>query len=92
MNDVISLRVGGGVTLTPESVVLRAGANYETSSFDDAYLTRVTLDASKLVIGIGASFKVSEAIWLDVYTPRVHGGPQRAQQSRAAEPSDSTTA
>lgn len=85
MNDVISLRVGGEFTLTPESLVLRAGANYETSSFDDAYLSALTLDASKLVIGIGASFKVSDAIWLDVSYGHVFMADPSVRNSRVPQ-------
>jgi len=66
MKDVISLRLGGEYAWKPESLVLRGGVNYETSAFDDAYLTALTLDSAKFVVGLGASVRVGERIWLDV--------------------------
>lgn len=87
MNDVISLRFGGEYAVQPESLVLRAGVNYETSSFDDAYLSALTLDASKLIVGLGASFKVSDAMWLDVAYGHVFMADPRVRDSRVPQSS-----
>ncbi len=85
MNDVISLRAGGEYAVTPEQLVLRAGVNYETSSFDSATLTALTLDAAKLVVGVGASFKVSDAIWLDVAYGHVFMADPSVRDSRVPQ-------
>lgn len=63
MNNVWSFRLGGEYDLGP--VTVRAGANYETTGFDDEYLTALTLDSNKLIVGLGASVEVSKGIFID---------------------------
>ena len=64
MNDVISVRIGAEYGVT-EQIDVRAGLNYENGGFDDPYLTALTLDSDKLVLGLGASFEASEGLFID---------------------------
>lgn len=66
MNDVWSIRLGGSYAVWNDRMLVSAGANYETSSFDDAHLTPLTLDSDKLVLGLGLSVEVKSGLWLDV--------------------------
>ncbi len=67
MNDVWSVRLGGSFSPLPDgSVLISAGANYENSSFDDEYLTALTIDSRKIVAGGGVSARVMEGVWFDV--------------------------
>ncbi len=64
MRNVHSLRVGGTYTPTPW-LDLSMGYNYETSGFEDATLTPLTLDATKHILAFGASFEVHRGVWMD---------------------------
>ncbi len=67
MNDMWSFRLGGSIALLNDrSLVLSAGGNYETSTFDDAYLTPLTLDARKITVTAGLSYRVLEIMWIDL--------------------------
>ena len=66
MNDVWSLRLGGTAEVIPDRLEVSAGVNYENSSFDDAYLTPLTLDARKVVVALGASVRVTDTVFVDV--------------------------
>jgi long-chain fatty acid transport protein len=59
MSDVLSLRVGGEYAIPDSPFRLAAGVCYENSSFKDAYLTPLTLDSDKLVVGLGMSIRVN---------------------------------
>jgi len=66
MKDVYSVRVGGSYGLLDERLWVSAGVNYENSSFDDAHLTPLTFDSSKVILGLGASVEATEGLWIDV--------------------------
>ncbi|MFW5921313.1 MAG: OmpP1/FadL family transporter, partial [Polyangiales bacterium] len=87
MNDTHSVRVGGEHTgFVDGRLALRAGLEYETSSFDDAYLTALTLDTSKVVLGIGVGFEVVEGLWLDASYGHVFLEDRNVDNSRVPQP------
>lgn len=65
MKDVFSVRVGGSYALAQGKLVLSTGVAWESSSFDDAYLSALTLDSDKVMLGFGVSGRVTDALWLD---------------------------
>ncbi len=65
MNDTWSLRIGGDYDLIDDRLTLRSGFNYENSSFDDAYLTPLTIDSRKFLLALGVGVRVGPGVWLD---------------------------
>ncbi len=86
MNDVWSVRLGGSYALLDDRMQVSAGVNYETSSFDDAYLSPLTLDTGKVVLGLGASVEVTEGVWLDVSYAHVFLRDREVRDSRVPQP------
>ncbi|MCB9603752.1 MAG: OmpA family protein [Sandaracinus sp.] len=86
MNDVWSLRLGGSYRVWDDRLDLSAGVNYETSSFDDAYLTPLTLDTGKFVVGLGASVEVHEGVWIDVSYAHVFLQDRNVTDSQVPQP------
>ncbi len=83
MNDVVSLRLGGEYAIGAAGrLVVRGGVNWESSSFDDAYLTALTLDSSKVVVGLGASYEVSDGMWVDASYGHVFLADREVRDSR----------
>ena len=63
------LTVGLGVEADVRSnkaLSLRGGLSYSNSSFDSAHLTALTLDSNKLSVGLGASVRIGDAVFLDI--------------------------
>lgn len=65
MNDTVSVRVGGQYTLD-RLLTVRAGGYWENGSFDDAYLTALTLDSDKVLASLGVGIHVSPEWTIDV--------------------------
>lgn len=87
MNDTISVRLGGEYVVGDAgALALRAGAMYETSSFDDAYLTPLTLDSDKLVLALGASYEVSRGIFVDATYGHVFLADRSVTNSAVPQP------
>ena len=86
MNDVWSIRLGGEVGLLDNKLWLRAGANYENSSFDDQYLSPLTLDTSKLIVGLGASYEITTGFIVDVSYGHVFMEDRAVRDSRVPQP------
>lgn len=86
MNDVWSVRLGGSHALLDDRMQVSAGVNYETSSFDDAYLSPLTLDTGKVVLGLGASVEVTEGVWIDVSYAHVFLRDREVRDSRVPQP------
>lgn len=86
MNDVWSIRLGGSYALWEDRLQVSAGVNYETSSFDDAYLSPLTLDSGKLIVGLGASVEVKDGLWLDVSYAHVFIQDREVRDSRVPQP------
>ena len=86
MNDVFSVRLGGSYRFADERVEVSLGVNYENSSFDDAYLSPLTLDSSKWITGLGVSVRVSESVWLDVSYAHVFLQDRDVTNSQVPQP------
>jgi long-chain fatty acid transport protein len=86
MNDVWSIRLGGSYALWEDRLQISAGVNYETSSFDDAYLSALTLDSGKVVLGLGASVEVKDGLWFDVSYAHVFIQDREVRDSRVPQP------
>lgn len=86
MNDVYSLRIGAQAEVVPEVLTLSAGVNYENGSFDNAYLTPLTLDSRKVVVALGASVQVVEGLFIDVSYGHVFMADPQVRNSRVPQP------
>lgn len=65
MNDTVSVRLGGAYTID-DRVTLRLGGYWENGSFSDPYLTVLTVDSDKLVMGGGVGVNLTDDVSLDV--------------------------
>jgi long-chain fatty acid transport protein len=65
MRNTYSVRVGGDYAFADGRFMVSAGFMWETGAFSDAYLTPLTLDSDKFMLGFGASVQVTEGVWLD---------------------------
>ncbi len=66
MNDTISLRLGGELSVLDGRMDLRAGVAFESSGFDNRTLTAMTIDTRKVSLGFGGSIQVTPGFYLDV--------------------------
>jgi len=66
MSDVLSLRLGGEYDLKDTRFGISAGVCYENSSFEDAYLTPLTLDSDKLIVALGLRMRLTPQWHLQV--------------------------
>lgn len=67
MQDVFSLRLGGEYQVKESlPLVVRTGFIFENSAFPDRTLTPLTLDSQKLLVGLGASYGITDKITVDV--------------------------
>ena len=86
MNDVVSVRLGGEYdALMEDRLTVRAGVNFENSAFDDAYLTPLTLDSTKLIVGLGASYEVSDGVFVDASYGHVFLADREVRDSRVPQ-------
>ncbi len=85
MNDVYSVRLGGEYD-AHERVTVRAGLNYENSSFSDQYLTALTLDSDKFVVSLGASVRVSDSVFIDVSYGHIFLANRNVTDSQVPQP------
>ncbi len=65
MNDTVSVRIGGAYTID-ELVTIRLGGYWENGAFSDPYLTALTIDSDKVVMGGGVGIHVSREFIIDV--------------------------
>ncbi len=87
MNDVWSLRLGTTVSPLPDgSVEISFGANYENSSFDDEYLTALTIDTRKLVVAGGVSVRVMDGLYFDASYSHVFLEDRNVTNSAVPQP------
>lgn len=63
--DSFSVRLGGGYSAS-DTLDLRAGTFYETTSIPKKYLNVSALDANKVGIGLGGSWTASKRLTLDI--------------------------
>ena len=87
MTDVLSLRLGAEYALRPDGVSLSLGVNYENSSFSDAYLSPLTLDSDKFVLGLGARIPLGETLTLQVSYGHVFLANRQVRNSRVPQTS-----
>ncbi len=64
MRDTVSIRLGGEWTPDP-MVTIRLGGYWENGAFNDPYLTALTIDSDKVVMGGGAAINVSPEVSID---------------------------
>jgi long-chain fatty acid transport protein len=86
MNDVYSLRLGAEIDAVEDLLTVSVGLNYENSSFDDAYLSPLTLDSRKVVVALGASVQVIEGLFLDVSYGHVFMADPQVRNSQVPQP------
>ena len=87
MNDVWSARLGIEYdALFDQRLAVRAGFNYENSSFDDATLSPLTLDSDKFIIGLGASVQVTDGLWIDASYGLVSLKDRNVTNSQVTQP------
>lgn len=76
--DVNSFRLGGDYTfpgIGGHPLTLRAGASYETSAIDPAWVTPLTPDADKLIASVGIGVNVTKGLRFDaMYTKPIYFG------------------
>jgi long-chain fatty acid transport protein len=65
MNDTVSVRLGGAYTID-RLVTLSLGGYWENGAFSDPYLSVLTVDSDKVVMGGGVGVNVSDEVSLDV--------------------------
>lgn len=65
MRDVWAVGLGGEIEIGSQWTA-RVGAMAERSAFDDEYFSIVTPDTDKLVLGLGASWEVTDGLLIDV--------------------------
>ncbi|MCL2823447.1 MAG: outer membrane protein transport protein, partial [Polyangiaceae bacterium] len=72
LKDTWSLRLGGETSFDVSSyrIDLRAGAMYEKSAIPPAYMTTITIDLDKVVLGLGGSFHFTPNFRLDCMVAR----------------------
>lgn len=66
MRDTYSIRFGVEYRHPGSWWTVRGGVQYETSAFDDAHLTVLTLDSDKVIASLGGAFEVTEGLFIDV--------------------------
>lgn len=85
MNDTVSLRLGGAYTVD-EVVTIRAGGYWENGAFADPYLTPLTLDSDKVVVGGGVAIHFSREFSLDLLGGYVWMASRTVRDSAVPQP------
>lgn len=85
MNNTVSLRLGGELSILDGRLDLRAGFSFETSGFDDRTLTAMTIDTRKTVLGVGGSLRVGDSLLLDVAYAHVFMQNRNVSNSEVAQ-------
>jgi long-chain fatty acid transport protein len=65
MNDTVSVRLGGEYTID-RTVTVSVGGYFENSAISDEYLSSLTIDSDKVLIGAGVGIHVSPEVTIDV--------------------------
>ncbi len=87
MRDTYSARVGGDYAFADGRFMVSAGFMWETGAFGDAYLTPLTLDSDKYLVGLGASANLTKGLWLDVSYGHLFMRDRTVNDSRVEQPS-----
>ncbi len=86
MQDVWSARLGGEYLFERAGVTTRAGLAYENGAFSDRTLSPLTLDSSKLLIGLGAGFALPYDLSVDIVAGHVFMANREIDNSRITQP------
>ncbi|MEM6559051.1 MAG: outer membrane protein transport protein [Myxococcota bacterium] len=89
MRDVWSYRLGAVYDLSDwlgGSTVGRIGALFERGAFRDEYLSPLTIDSRKVILGFGLSVEVAERVWLDASYGHVFLDDREVRTSRVTQP------
>jgi long-chain fatty acid transport protein len=86
--DSNSFRLGGEYTAAIGSYVIdfRLGVDYEQSAVPNAYLSPLTIDLDKVMLGIGGGLHIGEHLRLDGVYAHVFTGSATVSPSEAAVP------
>jgi len=87
MQNVYSVRAGVEYSHPSfQQLQVRVGYNHENSSFQNAYLTPLTLDSTKHILGIGASYMVYTGVWIDVAYGHIFMNDPTVTNSQVLQP------
>lgn len=89
MRDVWSYRLGAVYDLSDvlgSSAVGRMGALFERGAFRDEYLSPLTIDSRKLILGVGLGVEVAERVWFDASYGHVFLDDRQVRTSRVIQP------
>jgi long-chain fatty acid transport protein len=86
--DSNSIRLGVEGTLRPDPYVVdvRAGINYETSAIPRPYVAPLTIDSSKITLGVGGSLHIAQKWRLDAVGAYVMASDVVVDPAEAAVP------
>ena len=84
MRDTFSIRLGGEYTIDGTYQV-RLGAYFENGSFDDAYLSPLTIDSDKIVVSGGFSMRFVDGVWGDLMVGYAHLFSRNVTESRVTQ-------
>ncbi|MEZ4323984.1 MAG: outer membrane protein transport protein [Polyangiales bacterium] len=86
MNDTLSLRIGGELSVLEGRMDLRAGLSFESSGFGDRTLTVMTIDTRKVVLGLGGSVQVADGFYLDAAYAHIFMQNRNVTNSEVQQP------
>ncbi|UJR81159.1 OmpP1/FadL family transporter [Sandaracinus amylolyticus] len=84
MRDTFSVRLGGEYTIDG-SYQIRLGGYFENGSFDDAYLSPLTIDSDKIVVAGGFSMRLFDGVWGDLMVGYAHLFSRQVRDSRVTQ-------
>lgn len=87
MKDTFGAHLGAEYTFGPEqNIQARLGASYETSAFDNAYLSPLTLDSEKVTLSGGGSYEFSNGLALDLVVSHTFMKNKTVTNSKVPQP------
>lgn len=84
MRDTVSVRLGGEYTID-RTFQIRLGGYWENGSFDDAYLSPLTIDSDKIVVAGGFSARLFDGFWADVMVGYAHLFARQVRNSQVPQ-------
>ncbi len=87
MTDSYSFRGGFEYYLEDMEITIRGGMSYDTTALKDKALTPLTLDANKLVLGMGLTLHVGSVFDLDLVYGHIFMPDRTITDSAIAQPS-----
>jgi hypothetical protein len=80
MNDTVSVRIGGEYTID-RTVTVSLGGYFENGSLPDQYLSALTIDSDKVVVGGGVGIHVSPEVSIDIAAGYIWMAPRSVRDS-----------